>query len=141
VRIDSGPVFSPLQARQQQGDQSQKDFIGKGDEVRDDQVKDKKAQEKGQESRVAKPGSVLEDTISKHVVGIPLTPLKGRLTLKAGRNNWPVSPKIIQGYVRSSAKAEPKRIFRGGHAQNMSPPSCPVIPNFLVTPSTSIIYP
>jgi hypothetical protein len=79
VRIDSGPVFSPLQARQQQGDQSQKDFIGKGDEVRDDQVKDKKAQEKGQEFRVAKPGGVLEKTISKHVVEISLTPLKGGL--------------------------------------------------------------
>ena len=62
------PVPFPLfQTRQQQGEQSQEDFIGKGDEVRDDQVGDEEAQGKPQQFRVAKPGGVLQEKISKHV--------------------------------------------------------------------------
>ena len=60
-------TFFSFQTRQQEREQSQEDFIGKGDEVRDDQVGDEEAQGKPQQFRVAKPGGVLEDEISKHV--------------------------------------------------------------------------
>jgi hypothetical protein len=89
----SRSAFPPFQPRQQQGDQSQEDFIGKGDKVRDDQVKDKKAQKKGQEFRVAKLGGVLEKTISNHGVTGSLSPLKGAF------NNEPSpTPGLFKGW-------------------------------------------
>jgi len=121
----SRSAFPPFQARQQQGDQSQKDFIGKRDEVRDDQVKDKKAQKKGQEFRVAKLGGVLEKTISNHGVTGSLSPLKG-----AFNNGLSPTRDYSKDRTRNPAKAESNRIFCGRTCPKQDAPFSPSLPGF-----------
>jgi len=76
-------TFFSFQTRQQQGDQSQEDFIGKRDEIGDDQVGDEEAQGKRQEFGVAKPGDILQEKVSKHVslnfpfIRAPIKAVKG----------------------------------------------------------------
>ena len=68
VHLNRGSIvavaFPLFQSRQQEGDQPQEDFIGKGDEIRDDQVGDEEAQGECQELGIAEAGGELHETIS-----------------------------------------------------------------------------